>query len=152
MQFSSTAFTDGGTIPAKYTCDGENTNPPLAWSGVPEGTASLVFIMEDPDVPRNLRPDGLFVHWIAWNIPPSVVSIDERAEPAGVIGENTRGRLGYTGPCPPDRVHRYYFRLYALDVELLVPSTAQKGELLEAMRGHILDQAEIMARYGRPGM
>ena len=149
MQLSSSAFSENQQIPSVYSCDGQNSNPPLAWSEVPTAAKSLALIMEDPDVPRNLRPDGLFVHWIAWNIPPITTEIVEHIQPAGVIGKNTAGRLGYTGPCPPDREHRYYFRLYALDCELLLPSSVSKGELVQAMTGHILDQAELLGRYAR---
>jgi Raf kinase inhibitor-like YbhB/YbcL family protein len=105
--------------------------------------------MDDPDVPRNIRPDGLFVHWIIWNIPPSVTSIAEHSEPIGIVGLATSGQLGYISPCPPHGSHRYYFRIYALDCELTIPSTSTKGELLRAMQGHILDQAELMGRYER---
>lgn len=149
MELTSPAFDDGATIPPLYTCDGEGRNPPLVWDGVPDGTVSFVLLMEDPDVPRNLRPDGLFVHWLAWNIPAATRRIDERSEPPGVIGENTARRLGYTGPCPPDRQHRYYFRLYALDGELVLPSTASKGDVIRAMEGRVLDQAVLMGRYER---
>lgn len=151
MIFTSAAFSTDGTIPSLYTCDGQNINPMLSWSDVPVETKSFVLIMEDPDVPRNLRPDGLFVHWLAWNIPATTRAIGEHAEPDGVIGKNTSGRLGYTGPCPPDRSHRYFFRIYALDTELIVPSTATKGEIVKVMTGHVLDQAEFMARYQRVG-
>lgn len=149
MQLTSPAFSDSAKIPPRYTCDGDNINPPLNWSEVPAATKSFVLIMEDPDVPRNVRPDGLFVHWMIWNIPPSVVSIAERSEPTGVVGLNTSGQIGYLSPCPPRGSHRYYFRLYALDCELTIPSTSTKGELLRVMQGHILDQAELMGRYER---
>ncbi len=149
MQLTSTAFKDSSAIPSRYTCDGENISPPLVWSEIPNGTKTFVLIMEDPDVPRNLRPDGLFIHWLVWNIPPQVTSIAERREPPGVPGLNTAKKFGYTGPCPPDRSHRYYFRLFALDCELTIDSTASKGELVGAMAGHILDQAELMGRYER---
>lgn len=151
MNLTSTAFTDSTNIPSKYTCDGDNINPPLQWSDAPADTKSFALTMEDPDVPRNLRPDGLFIHWLVWNISPSVTSIAEHSEPPGVPGLNTAKRFGYTGPCPPDRSHRYYFRVYALDCELTVDSTASKGELLRATSGHILDQAELMGRYERAG-
>ena len=147
MQLTSTAFADSASIPLVYSCEGENINPPLAWADVPVGTKSFVLIMEDPDVPRNLRPDGLFVHWMVWNIPPTVTEIPEHSEPAGVTGLNTAGQIGYRGPCPPHGSHRYFFRLYALDCELTIESTVAKGELLQTMNGHILGQAELMGRY-----
>ncbi len=147
MQLTSTAFADLGKIPTRYSCQGENINPPLTWTEVPSGTKCFVLIMEDPDVPRNLRPDGLFIHWLVWNIPPTITNIPEHTEPAGVVGMNTAKEVGYRGPCPPDRSHRYYFRLYALDEELQLPSNAIKGEVMKAMDGHILEQAELMGRY-----
>jgi Raf kinase inhibitor-like YbhB/YbcL family protein len=147
MQLASTAFTDSGKIPTRYTCDGEKTNPPLSWVDVPVNAKSLVLIVDDPDVPRNLRPDGMFVHWLVWNMLPTTTAIAEHSEPMGITGLATNGQLGYAAPCPPNGSHRYYFRLYALDCELTVPSTSTKGELLRAMQGHILDQAELMGRY-----
>lgn len=147
MQLASSAFSDNGTIPPRYTCDGEQINPPLQWLDIPGHTKSYALIMDDPDVPRNVRPDGLFVHWIIWNIPPSVTTIAEHSEPMGTTGLATNGQLGYVAPCPPHGSHRYYFRIYALDCELTIPSTYTKGELLRAMQGHILDQAELMGRY-----
>lgn len=108
---------------------------------------SLALIMEDPDVPRNLRPDGLFIHWMVWNIAPTVQTIAENSEPSGVAGQNSSGAIGYRGPCPPDRMHRYYFRLYALDCELTLDSGATKGELLRAMDGHTVAMCELMGRY-----
>ena len=147
MQLTSIPFSDGGIIPRQFTCDGKSINPPLMWSEIPPSTKSFVLTMEDPDVPRNLRPDGLFIHWLVWNIPPAVTAIAENTEPPGVVGLNTAGQIGYTGPCPPSGSHRYIFRLYALDCELTIPSTAAKGELLRVMQGHILDQAELMGRY-----
>lgn len=149
MQLTSSAFADSAKIPPRYTCDGDNINPPLNWSEVPAATKSFVLIMEDPDVPRNVRPDGLFIHWMIWNIPPTVTSVAEHSEPVGVTGLDTNGQLGYVGPCPPHGSHRYYFRIYALDCELTIPSTAAKGELIRAIQGHILDQAELMGRYER---
>lgn len=147
MELTCSAFSDSTKIPTRYSCQGENINPPLTWTDIPTDTKSFVLIMDDPDVPRNLRPDGLFVHWLIWNIPPNITQIAEHSEPAGVPGLNTAGQFGYRGPCPPHGSHRYYFRLYALDIELTIPSTAIKGEVLQAMQGHILDQAQLMGRY-----
>lgn len=149
MELTSDAFNDSQPIPAQYTCDGPGGNPALRWTGVPDETKSLCLIMEDPDVPRNLRPDGLFVHWMVWNIPPTTSGVAEHAEPNGIGGLNSGGQLGYTAPCPPHGSHRYYFRLYALDTELILTTTATKAELLQAMDGHILDQAVLMGRYER---
>lgn len=147
IELLSTDFSDTDLIPQKFSCQGENINPELHWVGSPVGTSAYVLLMEDPDVPRNLRPDGLFIHWLVWNIPSSVTSIPQHSEPQGVPGMNTKNQVGYTGPCPPDRIHRYYFRLYALDCELQLPSTATKGEVIKAMNGHVLDQAELMGRF-----
>ncbi|MBI5467352.1 MAG: YbhB/YbcL family Raf kinase inhibitor-like protein [Candidatus Kerfeldbacteria bacterium] len=149
MEITSSAFTDSQTIPAQFSCDGDGGNPALQWSGVPTGTKSLCLIMEDPDVPRNLRPDGLFIHWMVWNIPPTTSGVAENAEPNGVVGMNTSGQLGYRPPCPPHGSHRYYFRLYALDTELILATTATKADLLQAMEGHVLQQAVLMGRYAR---
>jgi len=147
MELISTAFTDSADIPTQFSFDGGNTNPQLSWSGVPEGTKSFVLIMEDPDVPRNLRPDGLFIHWLVWNIPTTVTEIQENSQPLGVVGLNTAEQIGYRGPRPPHGTHRYYFRLYALDGELTLSSTATKGEVVTAMQGHIIAEAQLMGRY-----
>ncbi|OGY61574.1 MAG: kinase inhibitor [Candidatus Colwellbacteria bacterium RIFCSPLOWO2_12_FULL_46_17] len=151
MRISSSAFQDKGTIPAKYTCDGNNIIPPISISDVPEGTKTLTLIMDDPDVPKSIRPDGIFDHWLVWNIPADVKEIREGEAPAGIEGKNTRGDKKYTGPCPPDREHRYFFKLYALDAELeLDPNTTTKGDLMHAMDGHIIAEVEFMGRYERP--
>ena len=153
MKISSTAFQDVGTIPVKYSCDGENVNPPLEFSDVPEAAESLALIMEDPDVPTNLRPDGLWVHWVVWNIDPVTDGIGEDSVPDGAcVGKGTGDRNDgkYGGPCPPDREHRYFFHLYALDTTLDLPVKTGKTELERAMRGHILEEAVLMGRYERP--
>ena len=155
MKLESSAFEHEGTIPAKYTCDGSppagGISPPLKISDVPPGTRSLFLNMDDPDVPKSIRPDGLWNHWLVWNIPPETTEITEGQEPAGVVGKNTGGKFGYQGPCPPDREHRYFFKLYALDTMLDLPAeTAAKADLEKAMEGHILAQAELMGRYNRP--
>lgn len=150
MNLESAAFEYDEKIPPKYTCDGENVSPPLAISGVPENAKSLVLIMDDPDVPKDLRPDGMWDHWLVWNIPPGTTEITEGTSPAGVIGKNTGGRVGYAGPCPPDREHRYFFKLYALDSMVNLPAeTAAKKDLEQAMEGRIIEQAELMGRYAR---
>ena len=150
MRLESSTFEHEGSIPAKYTCDGENISPPLKISDVSEGAKSLVLIMDDPDVPKNLRPDGVWDHWLTWNIPPETSEIPEGQNPQGVVGKNTGGSFGYRGPCPPDREHRYFFKLYALDTTLDLPAdTTTKADLEKAMEGHILSQAELMGRYNR---
>lgn len=150
MNIESTAFVHNGKIPAKYTCDGENVSPPLTWSSAPENMKSFALIMDDPDVPKNIRADGLWVHWTLWNIAPKIRNIEENSVPQGAVqGITTSGRSGYGGPCPPDRQHRYFFKLYALDVILSFPSSATKNELEQAMQNHILAQAEIVGVYER---
>jgi hypothetical protein len=149
MKLSSSAFEESGRIPSKYTCDGDNLNPPLKFSDVPSGTQSLALIMEDPDVPKNLRPDGMWDHWIVFNIPPGTAEIPEGQEPPGAHGEGTSGNQNYFGPCPPDREHRYFFKLFALDSLLDLKEKATKPELEKAMEGHILEKAELMGRYER---
>lgn len=152
MKIESPAFEEGGSIPVRYTCDGENISPELRFSGVPESAVSLVLLMEDPDVPRYVREDGMWDHWVVFNIPADTVLIREGESPEGVMGSTTRGTLSYGGPCPPDKEHRYYFRLYALDVELSLDEGATKQEVLDAMEGHVLVEAVLMGRYARVEM
>lgn len=149
MLISSKAFKQGETIPTKYTCDGEDVNPELAIQGVPKVAKSLVLIMDDPDVPKERRPDGMFVHWVIFNLPPDTTLIKENSIPKGTLGSGTM-RLGYQGPCPPDRQHRYFFKLYALDKTLSLKEGADKTEVENAMKGHILASAELMGVYDRP--
>lgn len=148
MRLSSGAFAHEGNIPSRHTCDGTNVSPPLSISDVPEGAKSLAIIMEDPDVPTTVRPDGMWDHWVVWNIASDTREIAENIAP-GVIGANTGGKNAYTGPCPPDREHRYFFKLFALDTELALAPGAKKTQLLEAIEGHILTTAELMGRYER---
>lgn len=149
MKLTSPAFEHDGKIPSKYTCDGENVNPMLRLSEIPEGARSLALIMEDPDVPRNLREDGMWDHWVVFNMPPDLAEIQEAAEPQGVGGVGTNGQTGYLGPCPPDREHRYFFKLFALDTDLDLAEKSTKADVEEAMKGHILDEAVLMGRYER---
>lgn len=152
MKLTSSAFEDGGSIPSLYTCDGDNKNPPLSIAEVPETAVSLVLIVEDPDVPAQIRPGGMFDHWVLFNIPASANKIDTGEEP-GMAGNNGAGRLGYTGPCPPPQYepaeHRYVFTLYALDSDLPLPVAAGKEAVQTAMAGHILDTAQLVGRYRR---
>ncbi len=144
MNLTSPAFEDKGTIPIKYTCDGEDISPPLMISGIPNGTDSLALILDDPDAPM-----GTWDHWLLWDFDP-VDRIDANTTPQGaVLGMNSFKRLSYGGPCPPDREHRYFFHLYALDMKIQLPEGSSKGALLKAMRGHILAEAELMGRYDR---
>ena len=151
MTIKSNAFETGGLIPAKYTCDGDNVSPPLVFNGVPEGAKSLVLIMEDPDVPKSIRSDGMWTHWLVWNIPADTVVVAEGSMLNGIVGKNSSGDKEYGGPCPPDKEHRYFFKLFALDTMLdLNADSASKTDLEEAMIGHILTEAQLMGRYNRP--
>jgi len=150
MQLSSPVFEHNGRIPSRHTCDGDNVNPPLKISKVPSGARSLALIMEDPDVPKHLRADGMWDHWIVFNIPPGTEEIPEGEEPPGIHGKGTAGNLQYYGPCPPDREHRYFFKLFALDAELDLKERAGKKEVEEAMKGHLLEKTELIGLYERP--
>jgi len=142
---NSSAFTDGETIPKKYTCDGQDVSPPLSWSGVPTGTKSLLLIVDDPDAPR-----GTWVHWVLLDMPPDLQGLPEGAQGEGIEGKNDFGRQGYGGPCPPrGSNHRYYFKLCALDSALGLKAGATKGEAEKAMQGHVLAWGQLMGRYGR---
>jgi Raf kinase inhibitor-like YbhB/YbcL family protein len=147
MKITSTAFEEGGKIPSKFTCEGVNTNPELQFSDIPSTTKTLVLILDDPDVPEFVRKEKMYDHWVVFNIPPSTTKIPENTQPAGTPGKNTGGGLNYQGPCPPDREHRYFFKLYALDTELPLPKGAGKSEVEKAMRGHIIAEAQLMGRY-----
>jgi len=142
MKISSSAFADGKSIPSKYTCDGADTSPPLSIEGVPPGAKSLALIMDDPDA-----PGGTFDHWIVWNIDPKTTAIAEGQSPKGITGRNGFGKDGYGGPCPPSGEHRYYFKLYALDMTLNLPPSSKKADLEKAMKGHTLADAQMMGRY-----
>jgi Raf kinase inhibitor-like YbhB/YbcL family protein len=144
MKISSSAFADGQSIPKKYTCDGNDTIPPLEFVGLPAGTKSLALVMDDPDA-----PGGTFDHWVVWNIPPETTAIAEGRAPKGVAGRNSFRKNGYGGPCPPDREHRYFFKLYALNTTLNLPPSATKGDLEKAMTGHVAGEAQMMGRYKR---
>jgi len=151
MSLQSTQFVNNGVIPHKYTCDGMKTlSPPLSISGVPEGAFSLAIIMEDHDVPKQLKPDGIFVHWVVYNISADTTELEEGAR-VGTNGMNGLGGSGYTGPCPPTQYmpneHRYTFTLYAVDRELTLPSGATKDQLRAAIHGHVLAQAQLVGRY-----
>jgi len=145
MKITSPAFEHNQSIPQKFTCDGDNVNPPLQFSDVPEGTKSLALIVDDPDAPV-----GLWVHWTAWNIKSDTTEITENAVPSGgVEGVTSFGNSGYGGPCPPDGEHRYFFKLYALDTELDLSTESDKEDLEEAIVGHVLDKAELIGLYKR---
>ena len=145
LEITSSAFDQGGQIPRRHTCDGENISPWLTFAGIPEGTRSLALIVDDPDAPV-----GTFDHWLAWGIDPGTGGLDE-GEAAPQEGRNGFGVNGYSGPCPPPGhgPHRYFFRLHALDVELELQSGAGRGELERALEGHVLETAELVGRYQR---
>jgi len=149
MKLTSAAFEHGGKIPSKHTCDGENSNPPLTIADVPSGAKSLVLIMDDPDVPKSIRKDGMWDHWVVFNIPPDLREIKTGEEPEGVHGSGSGGNENYFGPCPPDREHRYFFKLYAIDAALDLPTKVSKRQVEAAMEGHIVAQTELMGRYER---
>ena len=149
MNITSSAFGQNQMIPSTYTCDAANSNPDLAWSGVPAGTASLALIMDDPDVPTSIKSDGMFVHWVVFNIDPKMLGVSASSTLEGTQGLNDAGKPGYIGPCPPDREHRYFFKLYALDQKLDLPAGVSKTDVEAKMTGHILQQAELMARYDK---
>ena len=149
MQLRSRAFENGGVIPSKYTCDGQNVSPPLAISDVPVNTKSMVLIMDDHDVPRSIRSDGVWDHWIIWNISPNVRTIEEGQRVKGLYGIGSNGQTEYSGPCPPDKEHQYIFSLYALDTELSLRTGAPKIEVLNNMTTHIIAQTKLTGRYDR---
>jgi Raf kinase inhibitor-like YbhB/YbcL family protein len=141
---SSPAFENEGDIPSKYTCDGEEINPPLNVDNIPEGTQTLAIIAEDPDAPK-----GTFDHWLVWNIPPESI-IEENRIP-GISGKNGAGKTGYHGPCPPSGSHRYYFYVFALDSSLDLPGGADKKTLKGAIEPHLLAKGTLMGREKNKG-
>ena len=142
LTITSSVFKNKGVIPAKYTCDGEDVNPPLSVEGVPEGTESLVLIVDDPDAPM-----GTWDHWVVWDIPPTK-KLEENSVP-GTEGLNDFGKHSYGGPCPPSGTHRYFFKVYALDTKLDLPSNSRKRNVEKAMEGHILAKGETIGLYSR---
>jgi len=146
----TSAFEHGGMIPRQYTCDGKDMSPPLKWDSVPDGTKSLALICDDPDAPI-----GTWVHWVVFNIPPDTRELPENVPLDKVLPDGARqgitdfGNNGYGGPCPPSGTHRYFFRIYALDTELDLQPDATKADLVAAMKGHVLDEGELMGKYRR---
>jgi Raf kinase inhibitor-like YbhB/YbcL family protein len=150
LELTSTAYGEGEEVPVRYTCYGEDISPPLAWTGVPEGTVTFLLVFDDPDA-----PGGTWDHWIRFDIPATTTSLDEE-QPAGDEladgsrhGANSWGRTDYGGPCPPSGTHRYVFKLFALDTALGLPPGAGKADLLEAIEGHVLGEAELLGTYAR---
>lgn len=150
LVLTSPSFGEGGTIPAEFTCDGEDRSPALAWSGAPPKTASFALICDDPDAPA-----GNWVHWVVLNLPPESTGLPEGVPASrdlgggGIHGKNSWGRLGYGGPCPPSGTHRYYFKLYALDTSLDLSANPTKADVVRAMEGHVLAEGQLMGRYKR---
>lgn len=143
MKLTSPVFQHQGGIPSKYTCDGDGVSPPLSISGIPENAKSLALVSDDPDAPV-----GTFVHWVAWNIPPDTAQIPENHKFQNE-GITDFGRKGWGSPCPPSGAHRYFFKLYALDTVLSLPPTARKKDLENAMKGHVLAEAQLVGIYRR---
>lgn len=142
-------FPSGAPIPSRYTCDGDDIMPQLEFRNVPEEAKTLVLIMDDHDVPKQLKPDGVWDHLVAFNIDPHSSGVDEGGRAHGTYGINSAGSTDYQGPCPPDREHRYIFRLYALDSALTLLEGATKTEVLKAMEGHVIASAELVGRCDR---
>ena len=152
MQLSSTSFTPQGSIPAKYTCEGTDTSPPLTWSGVPSSAKSLALIVDDPDAPDPSAPKMTWVHWVLYDLPATATGLPEAVKSAALPpgtreGINDWKRTGYGGPCPPIGRHRYFHKLYALDTVLADLRRPDKAALEKAMQGHILAQAVIVGTY-----
>lgn len=152
FKISSPAFAGNASIPAKYTCEGDDVSPPLEWSGVPAGTKSLVLIVDDPDAPDPAAPRMTWVHWVAYDIPADATGLGEDANANGVpagtkLGLNDWKRADYGGPCPPIGRHRYFFKLYALGTTLKDLGKATKADVVAAMKGHVLAEAQIIGTY-----
>lgn len=156
LKIESSVFEQGSSIPPRYTCDDIDLSPPLRWSGAPEKARSYALIVDDPDAPDPAAPRRVYVHWVLYDIPTSVTSIEEDGE-AGAMkagarqGKNDWSRTGYGGPCPPIGRHRYFFKLYALDTLLGDLGMATKRDVEQAMQGHVLESAELMGTYQRDG-
>ncbi len=152
FQLTSEAFSDGDPIPGAYTCEGDDLSPPLEWEGLPEGTESLVLIVDDPDAPDPAAPRMTWVHWVLYNIPPSASGLSRGVASADLLpgtkeGLNDWKRTGYGGPCPPVGRHRYFHKLYALDTKLRDLGAATKSDVERAMAGHILAEAQLVGTY-----
>jgi len=151
LEVKSPDFASGGTIPKRFTCEGADLSPALEWSAPPSGTESFALIADDPDAPA-----GTWVHWVAFDLPPTLRSLPQAVPkkeqlPDGTRqGQNDFGKTGYGGPCPPPgKVHRYFFKIYALDTKLNLPSRATKKDVERAMQNHVLAQGEYVGRYSR---
>jgi Raf kinase inhibitor-like YbhB/YbcL family protein len=145
LKVFSPAFTDHGPMPVRYSCKGVNVNPPLHIRDLPSETVSMAIIMEDPDA-----PSGVFDHWVVWNLSPADI-IPEKSD-TGILGNNSKNKSGYTGPCPPSGTHRYAFKVYALDTFLDLRPGSDKKDLLEAMKDHILAGGELVGIFSRSAL
>ena len=156
LTIQSPAFQPNGNIPRLHTCEGNDVSPPLQWQGEPANTKTFAFVVDDPDAPDPKAPKMTWVHWVAYNLPPSTHALSEAASrkmPAGVReGTNDWKRTGYGGPCPPVGRHRYFHKIYALDVELPDLHEPTKAQLEAAMKGHIVAQAELVGTYQKGGV
>ena len=161
ISLSSTAFTEGGTIPREFTCDGSDRSPPLQWSGVPQAARSLVLVLDDPDAPM-----GTWSHWVLYDLDPGVTALeagvamapvvtiepktaDQQPRPTLSQGKNDFGKIGYGGPCPPSGAHRYVFRLYALDQRTALAPGANRSAVFKAIEGHIVAEGHLTVKYAR---
>jgi hypothetical protein len=149
---TSPAFRAGAEVPARFTCEGEDRSPPLEWTGVPPGTRSLVLVVDDPDAPDPTAPRIIWVHWLLYNIPAEATGLAEGIPPSELPSGTREGitdfkRTGWGGPCPPIGRHRYFFRLYTLDVTLPDLGRPTRAKLDQAMKGHMIAQAELMGTY-----
>ncbi|MFQ5993662.1 MAG: YbhB/YbcL family Raf kinase inhibitor-like protein [Acidiferrobacterales bacterium] len=154
LTLTSSAFAQNGDIRKRYTCDGDDISPDLSWTGVPNGTESLALIVDDPDAPDPAAPQMVWVHWVLYNIPPNTTGLPEAVRSSDLASGTREGlndwkRTGYGGPCPPVGRHRYFHKLYALDVTLPDLGQPTKGALEKAMQGHILERAELIGTYQR---
>jgi len=150
LSLSSSAFTDQGEIPSRFTCEGDDVSPALAWSGVPAGTKSLALVVDDPDAPDPSAPKMTWVHWVVYDMPPGTTALAEAVKtlpPGSREGLNDWKRTGYGGPCPPIGRHRYFHKLYALDAVLGDLETPIRAALEQAMKGHVLAEAQIVGTY-----
>lgn len=146
LKVSSTAFSDGQTIPRQYTCEGQDISPPLEWSSTPRGAKSFAIVCDDPDA-----PSSTFTHWVLYDLTPETTELAEGSSGGGTEGMNSFGKAGYGGPCPPPGhgPHRYMFKVYALDIESVGRAGLSKSDLTAAMTGHVLAEGQLMGRYER---
>jgi Raf kinase inhibitor-like YbhB/YbcL family protein len=145
LKVTSSAFSEGQPIPEKYTCDGQNVSPPIKWSGAPENTKSIALICEDPDA-----PSGMFTHWVLYDLPGKTTELREGSSGSGKEGVNGFGKNGYGGPCPPPGgPHRYFFRVYPLDISSVGNVGSSKEDVAAAIKGHVLAEGSLMGTYKR---